>query len=348
MKAFITVGTTEFDQLIEIINQEETQNLFKQLNITQLTIQYGKGKTVPLPQEGMIINSFTLKPSILEEFSSADLIITHAGAGSVREALERKKPTIVVINDKLMHNHQTEMAKKLSELNAVTYCSSPNELQTILKTFRIEQGKNIILEGKKHEEFIAECLANWCDIEKKQNEKEKKNVCVVLGSGGHTMEMMHVLNPFDNEYHDQLNQYDVIVAETDKISQKKMENIKTEKKFHTIPRSRQVGQSYFTSIFTTLYSLLVCFKMMWTIHADVLICNGPGTCVPVCIACWLFNLLRKKKTKIIYLESVCRVTSLSLTGKILKWLTDVFVVQWEELKPLNKKAVVHHFFYSVE
>ena len=303
MKAFITVGTTEFEKLIETINQEETIQSLLNLGIKELTIQYGHGKIIPEEKLGMKINSFRTKPSILDEFEKADLIITHAGAGSVRESLQMKKPTIVVINDTLMHNHQTEMAQKLSELEAVTYCASPNQLLEILKTYKIEQKKDVIFKGKEHEKMMSDLLKEWCELDDK-----KKEICVVLGSGGHTMEMLHVLTPFDNEYHDSIKQYDVIVAETDTISPKKMEHIQSSKKIHQIPRSRKVGQSYFTSIFTTLYSLIICFKMMFMISPEILLCNGPGTCVPVCVACWFFNLFKRKKTKIIYLESVCRVT----------------------------------------
>ena len=250
MKAFVTVGTTEFEKLIETINQEETMELFHQLGITEMTVQYGHGKTIPEGKCGIHMTSFTTKPSILDEFEKADLIITHAGAGSVRESLQMRKPTIVVINDTLMHNHQTEMAQKLSELQAVTYCPSPSELKNVLKSFTITPGKDVILKGEKHEKMMNELMREWCEIEPNETEK-KKEICVVLGSGGHTMEMMHVLTPFDREYHNTISKIDVIVAESDTISPKKMDNIHSEKTFHKIPRSRKVGQSYFTSIFTT-------------------------------------------------------------------------------------------------
>ena len=38
-----------------------------------------------------------------------------SGAGSITEALSLKKPLIVVINEALMNNHQTELAKKMSD-----------------------------------------------------------------------------------------------------------------------------------------------------------------------------------------------------------------------------------------
>merc|ERR1712096_56405 len=59
---------------------------------------------------GVEISWFRLKPSIAEDMRSADLVISHAGAGSVLEALEARKLLLVVINDSLMDNHQMELA----------------------------------------------------------------------------------------------------------------------------------------------------------------------------------------------------------------------------------------------
>lgn len=45
------------------------------------------------------------------------------GAGSCLETLEKGKPLIVVINDKLMDNHQLELAKQLHRDGYVFYCN---------------------------------------------------------------------------------------------------------------------------------------------------------------------------------------------------------------------------------
>ncbi|EKE42584.1 hypothetical protein ENUP19_0083G0006 [Entamoeba nuttalli] len=342
MKLFVTVGTTEFERLIETINEEDVMKQLSQIGVTEMVVQYGHGKYIPESKAGITVHSFSMKTSISEDFKAADLIITHAGAGSVNEALSVKKPTIVVINDALMNNHQTEIAKKLSELGAVTYCPSPSILKELLSHYTVQPGKDIVLKGKEVDEKIGYLMKEWCGLDKNKD----KEICVVLGSGGHTMEMLHVLHPLDELCHDVIKQFDVIVAESDNISSKKLEGIKSKYNVHQIPRSRKVGQSYFTSIFTTLYAIFVCIGMVLKIRPEVLLCNGPGTCVPVCICCWFLNLFQRKKTRIVYLESVCRVTTLSLTGKILKFIADIFVIQWEELKPLNRNAIVHHLFYA--
>jgi beta-1,4-N-acetylglucosaminyltransferase len=101
--------------------------------------------------------------------------------------------------------------------------------------------------------------------------------------------------------------------------------------FLFIPRSRNVHQSYFTSIFSTLYSFL---KTLWNLpHCDLLLCNGPGVCIPVVFSVYFYKFFLNWKTKILFIESIARVENLSLTGKILYYLnlTDTFLVQWESL-----------------
>ncbi|GJP66183.1 hypothetical protein CLOP_g23087 [Closterium sp. NIES-67] len=45
----------------------------------------------------------------------ASLVISHAGSGSIFEALRASKPLVVVVNAALMDNHQRELAGALVE-----------------------------------------------------------------------------------------------------------------------------------------------------------------------------------------------------------------------------------------
>lgn len=69
------------------------------------------------------------------------------------------------------------------------------------------------------------------------------------------------------------------------------------------------------------------------------LCNGPGTCVPLCLAGLLLGILRMKKVLIVYVESICRVQTLSLTGKILYPISDYFFVQWSSLRDKYPKSI---------
>ncbi|XP_023555661.1 UDP-N-acetylglucosamine transferase subunit ALG13 homolog isoform X3 [Octodon degus] len=124
-RVFVTVGTTSFDELITCVSAEDSVRIFKSLGYSQLTLQIGRGTVVP---EAFSAESFTLdvyryKDSLQEDLQEADLVISHAGAGSCLETLEKGKPLVVVINEKLMNNHQLELAKQLHQEGHLFYCT---------------------------------------------------------------------------------------------------------------------------------------------------------------------------------------------------------------------------------
>jgi beta-1,4-N-acetylglucosaminyltransferase len=141
------------------------------------------------------------------------------------------------------------------------------------------------------------------------------------------------------------NPLDFVIADTDAMSIKKLDDFKQEIddkhksikiRVNKIKRSRSVGQSYFTSTFTTLLSMLYAIPLIFRIKPKLLLVNGPGTCVPLCLICFLFSRVLFffiPKCKIVFVESICRVKKLSLTGAILYWfrIADSIVVQWPEL-----------------
>uniref|UniRef100_A0A8C4J7E6 UDP-N-acetylglucosamine transferase subunit ALG13 n=1 Tax=Dromaius novaehollandiae TaxID=8790 RepID=A0A8C4J7E6_DRONO len=81
----------------------------------KLVLQIGRGaqEPAPLSTPAFVLEAFRFKDSLAEDLRRADLVISHAGAGSCLETLEEGKPLIVVINEKLMNNHQLELAKQL-------------------------------------------------------------------------------------------------------------------------------------------------------------------------------------------------------------------------------------------
>ena len=72
-----------------------------------------------------------MRDSIDSEIASADLIISHAGAGTCLAALNAGKPLVVVINDNLMNNHQVELAEKLTQ-GGYVFCANCSNLCSVL------------------------------------------------------------------------------------------------------------------------------------------------------------------------------------------------------------------------
>jgi beta-1,4-N-acetylglucosaminyltransferase len=101
------------------------------------------------------------------------------------------------------------------------------------------------------------------------------------------------------------------------------------------PRSREVKQSYVSSVWTTLVALAAACAIAWREQPQLLLVNGPGTCLPLCVVvCALSALRLAPACDIVFVESVARVHKLSLTGLILYKLgvCTQFIVQWEELR----------------
>ncbi|VFV42832.1 udp-n-acetylglucosamine transferase [Lynx pardinus] len=99
--------------------------IIKSLGYDRLVLQIGRGKVVPEPfrTESFALDVYRYKDSLKEDLEKADLVISHAGAGSCLETLENRKPLVVVINEKLMNNHQLELAKQLHKDGHLFYCT---------------------------------------------------------------------------------------------------------------------------------------------------------------------------------------------------------------------------------
>lgn len=157
------------------------------------------------------------------------------------------------------------------------------------------------------------------------NNDSSVSTMVVLGSGGHTMEMVKLIDHLNwNRY----KPIHFVVSYGDNMSSNKIpKDLRTNCKIHSIQRSREVGQSYLSSTVSFAMAFLDSLKVVWRCRPELLICNGPGTCLPLCLCVKLLS-----NCVIIYVESFCRVEKLSLTGAILYRFADHFIVQWPQLR----------------
>ncbi|XP_044288433.1 UDP-N-acetylglucosamine transferase subunit ALG14 homolog isoform X2 [Varanus komodoensis] len=126
---------------------------------------------------------------------------------------------------------------------------------------------------------------------------------VVAGSGGHTMEILRLLSSLSQSY----SPIHYVLAESDKMSEEKIRSFEQ--------------------------------KRAELLSNSSVLCNGPGTCVPICISSLLLRMLGLKRVTIVYVESICRVENLSLSGKILYYFSDYFIVQWPALKEKYPKSL---------
>ena len=143
---FVTVGSTKFEQLILRMLEKDVLDFLKKNSYDKLVLQIGNGKheqngdindvdevngSKLFFKQNVEINVYRYKSSLREDLERSDLVISHAGAGSIIESLEANKPLIVVINESLMNNHQYELAEKMHSEGFLLYSRVSDLLATL-------------------------------------------------------------------------------------------------------------------------------------------------------------------------------------------------------------------------
>ena len=203
------------------------------------------------------------------------------------------------------------------------------------------------------------------------------HLLVVLGSGGHTAEMLTMLRRLPLLAQKYTHRTYVVSSGDGFSAQKAVEfeesldkNAIGEGAYDvlTVRRARRVHQSLLTTPLSTMQCLWDCLRVLRGTHPqqhdrhgypDLVLTNGPGTGVCVVLAAIFLLCLglsgpqkRKNGTgnvkeppyhysgrmRTIYVESWARVKTLSLSGTILLPLVDRFLVQWPKAVDAGSRA----------
>ena len=141
---FVTIGATaSFTGLIKAVLSADFCRALEAQGYTDLVVQYGQdGK--PLYDQclqnlqtrtrsmSLKISGFDLDNSGLRQYmiqakghnnknASEGLVISHAGSGTILDALRISIPLVVVPNASLLDNHQVELAEALAEQEYVVH-----------------------------------------------------------------------------------------------------------------------------------------------------------------------------------------------------------------------------------
>ena len=150
--------------------------------------------------------------------------------------------------------------------------------------------------------------------------KIKPKICFISCAGGHFEEIKQL-----DEVAKKYSHFFVISKE------KNTKNLELGCKKYLVRNMRfeKKPSTFINLIITSLQQLVVFVKE----RPNIVITTGAGTALPMCMYA---KLLRRK---VIYIESMARMDSLSKTGKFLYRRADLFVVQWQELLEVAPKAV---------
>ncbi|XP_023414161.1 UDP-N-acetylglucosamine transferase subunit ALG14 homolog isoform X2 [Loxodonta africana] len=121
--------------------------------------------------------------------------------------------------------------------------------------------------------FIA--LRFWIVLHHRVVPRESLSLLVVAGSGGHTTEILRLLGNLSNAY----SPRHYIFADTDEMSAHKIRAFEVDRAerysstmytTHRIPRSREVRQSWLSTVLTTFYSMLHSFPLTFRLKPDLI------------------------------------------------------------------------------
>ena len=76
---FVTVGTTEFEELIQAMDQPEVYKTFQKYGYEKITFAIGRGKYTPKNNGEFPIMIETFIDDLNSRYKAADLIICHCG-----------------------------------------------------------------------------------------------------------------------------------------------------------------------------------------------------------------------------------------------------------------------------
>lgn len=110
MKVLVSVGTGSFNQLIEQVDKCLTGPEF------EVRCQIGEGSFKPHHDHYSFSDDFNT------DVEQADIVITHAGAATVFELLEKGKKTLVVPNQFRLDKHQKDLADYVEKRGFARAC----------------------------------------------------------------------------------------------------------------------------------------------------------------------------------------------------------------------------------
>jgi len=139
-------------------------------------------------------------------------------------------------------------------------------------------------------------------------------ICLACSGGGHLSELMQLEQFYKNKEHFFLT---FSRPNSDGLAKIEKTYFVTDPKRNPIKLAMNFYQS---------------FRVFLKEKPDLVLTTGAGVAFPVAIIAKIFG------KKVVYIESFCRITEPSLSGKVFYHISDLFLVQWQEMKKFFPKA----------
>lgn len=146
------------------------------------------------------------------------------------------------------------------------------------------------------------------------NAKSTK-ICLVASSGGHLSQLLKLSESWKRHK-------TFCVTTTDVVGRKIQE----------FGKVYVVGECNRNHLIRVIKVLFRCIRIVLRERPDVLISTGAA---PGCMVCFLSKIIG---AKVVWIDSITNIEKMSLSGRMVRYIADLFLVQWPELAEKYKNV----------
>jgi len=140
-------------------------------------------------------------------------------------------------------------------------------------------------------------------------------ICLAASSGGHLSQLLKLS--------DSWNGYDTFCVTTTEVIRNRLEQY---------GEVYVVGKCNHQHPWKVLRVLICCFKVVFREKPDVVISTGAAA---GCMICFLSKIIG---AKVIWIDSITNIEKMSLSGRMVRYIADLLLVQWPELAEKYKNV----------
>lgn len=149
-------------------------------------------------------------------------------------------------------------------------------------------------------------------------------ICLSFAAGGHFDQLMSLMDAFE--------EHEVFFVTVPSVTTNDLFKSKKTYYVRNGPKPTSTIFDWILLFFYYFYLIFPSLKILMKEKPDVLIgCGGEATLN-------LFYLGKILGKKLIYIESLARINDISLTGKLIYQICDLYLIQWKELLEKYPKA----------
>jgi UDP-N-acetylglucosamine:LPS N-acetylglucosamine transferase len=146
------------------------------------------------------------------------------------------------------------------------------------------------------------------------NQKQLK-ICLAASAGGHISQLLKLSSSW--------NGHETFCVTTTEVVRNKL---------NKLGEVYVVGECNRQHLVRVIAVLVRCIRIVLRERPDVIISTGAAA---GCMLCFLGKMFG---AKVIWIDSITNVERISLSGRMVRYIADLFLVQWPELVRMYKKV----------